>query len=93
MILPILKSSLDTSTGAASAAPPFFSLFPALFSALDFDAFSFFLESVVLASVPPVAPSAVLVAVVDVLVGVSTLGGIAVDDSWVVGGADEGRGI
>ena len=47
----------------------------------------------VLVSVPPVAPLAVLVvvvvAVVDVLVGV---GGVTVDDSWAVGGADEGMG-
>ena len=92
MILPILKSSLDTSTGAASGAAPFFSLFPAPFSALGLDDFSFFFESVVLASVPPVAPLAALVVVVDVLVGVSTLG-VTVDDSWTVGGADEGRGI
>ena len=86
MILPILKSSLDTSTGAASGAAPFFSLFPAPFSALGLDNFSFFFESVVLASVPPVAPLAALV------VGVSNLG-VVVDDSWAVGGADKGKGI
>lgn len=78
MILPILKSSLDTSTGAASAT--FFSLFPAPFSAFGLDAFSFFFELVALASETPVAPSAELVVVVDVLVGVSTLV-VAVDDS------------
>lgn len=101
MILPILKSSLDTSTGAASGgAAPFFSLFPAPFSPLGLDDFSFFFEfeSVVLvASAPPVAPLALLVVnvvvvVVDVIVGVSILG-IAVDDNWAAGGVDEGRGI
>ena len=92
MILPILKSSLDTLTGAASDAAPFFSLFPAAFSALGLDAFSFFFEFVVVASEPPVAPSVVLVVVADVLVGVSTWD-IAVDDGGAVGGVDEGRGI
>ena len=100
MILPILKSSLDTSTGGASGgAAPFFSLFPAPFSPLGLDDFSFFFEfeSVVLvASAPPVAPLALLVVnvvvVVDVLVGVSILG-VAVDDNWAAGGVDEGRGI
>ena len=101
MILPILKSNLDTSTGGASGgAAPFFSLFPAPFSPLGLDDFSFFFEfeSVVLvASVPPVAPLALLVVdvvvvVVDVIVGVSILG-VAVDDNWAAGGVDEGRGI
>lgn len=101
MILPILKSSLDTSTGGASGgAAPFFSLFPAPFSPLGLDDFSFFFEfeSVVLvASVPPVAPLALLVVdvvvvVIDVIVGVSILG-VVVDDNWAAGGVDEGRGI
>ena len=101
MILPILKSSLDTSTGGASdGAAPFFSLFPAPFSPLGLDDFSFLFEfeSVVLvASVPPVAPLALLVVdvvvvVIDVIVGVSILG-VVVDDNWAAGGVDEGRGI
>lgn len=101
MILPILKSSLDTSTGGASGgAAPFFSLFPAPFSPLGLDDFSFFFEfeSVVLvASAPPVAPLALLVVdvvvvVIDVIVGVSILG-VVVDDNWAAGGVDEGRGI
>ena len=77
MILPILKSSLETLTGAASAA-----FFPPPFSALGLDDFSFFFESVVPAAVPPVAPLEVLdvVVVVEVLVGVSTFT-VVVDDS------------
>lgn len=93
MILPILRSSLDTSTAAsAEDGAPFFSFF----SALGLDDFSFFLDLAAPASASPVAPLAALVLVdvaAVVLVGVSTLGGVAMDDSWAVGGADEGMGI